>query len=198
MAKSKQEILQSINEMAAESYYNLQEYNLVLYNKPRPSDWEDKTFRYDCIDENDDIILNDNLSLDDKKECLTMLKAAGEFVGTWGWEQFFQPGEEDIHHQNVDIELRDLIHCHFDDIKSTIEDCSEAKDEEDMYWEYSDVILDAAERGDLNDCGWASDLLQAIEWRNMVDDIQWFAEKNGEHIWKRLEKTGEFYYDVAY
>ena len=193
----KEYILKNIYEMAAESYYNLQEYNLVLYNKPRPSDWEYKTFEYVFIDEDDDIICNDNLSLDDKKECMTMLKAAGEFVGTWGWEQFFQPGEEDIYHQNVGFELRDLIYSHFEEIKSTIKDCSDAKDEDDMDCEYGDVILEAACRGELDDYAWASDLLQAIEWQNMAIDILSFAEKNGKHIWERLEKTGEFYYDVA-
>ena len=127
---------------------------------------------------------------------MTMLKAAGEFVGTWGWEKFFMIEDENIYQQDVNFELRDLIHHHFDDIKSTLKECSEAEDEDEME-EYYSEIEDAASRGKLNDYDWASDLIKAVELRNMAIDIMSFAEKNGEHIWKRLEKTGKFYYDVA-
>lgn len=198
MAKSKQEILQSINEMAAESYYNLREYSFKVNGDPFPSDWEHKTFKYDSINEDDDIILNENLSLDDKKECMTMFKAAGEFVGTWGWEQFFRyENEEDIYDDDVYGALYYTILSYFDEIKSAIEECREAENELDMYGgDYSDVILEKAERGELDEYDWASELIQAVKTKNMAIEIRLFAEENGKRIWKRNRETGEFKYNI--
>lgn len=122
-----------------------------------------------------DIIFNDSLTYDDKKECLGKYFAASEMLDIR--EDVFPNGSE--YDEEMFDEIIKLEDNHLDDLVEALDSYAIFRD-----WEYNSTtrsyidytcVFDEVRQGKLNDKEWASDFLKAFKTNEMVEELVYDA-----------------------